>query len=293
MLLSRFPARGWEELRTRNGTVFGCVSEAPLAVPLVGDVNQNARICLFDAMRLERPPGDLRFLVILLVRNGASFDLLCPEFVEVLADAGDSEIDVSVKLEALMDSFIDPPLDHELVPPVSKAEAVIWDELNDEQKVAADAILGAVMDKSAQLMFLEGSAGTGKTFLVRHLLDTLRSRGTRCIVCATTGIAAVQYEGGVTMHALFKLGIDECSHDRFVSNSGRETPRATFLLSAQWIVIDEVSMLTRWVADRVSRVLNWLAEVDGMFGGVKRVFGGICSNCRRLSRISAWRSGRG
>jgi hypothetical protein len=93
-------------------------------------------------------------------------------------------------------------------------------------------------------------------------------------VCATTGIAAVQYDGGVTMHALFKLGIDECIDDIFVCNIGRATPHAAFLLAADLIVIDEVSMLTRSVAERASRVLNWLAGVDGMFWGMQMLFVG-------------------
>jgi hypothetical protein len=76
------------------------------------------------------------------------------------------------------------------------------------------------------------------------------------------------------MHALFKLGIDECIDDMFVCNIGRETPHAAFLLSAQLIVIDEVSMLTPWVAERASRVLNWLAEEDGIFGGLQMLFVG-------------------
>jgi predicted ribonuclease YlaK len=125
------------------------------------------------------------------VRNGANFDLLFPDFVAALADAGDSEIAVRVKLDAIMNSFLEPYLDHELRPPLSMTEAAIWDELNEEQKGAAGAIMGTVLDKSAQLIFLQGSAGTGKTFLVRHLLDILRSRGIRWIMCATPGIAAV------------------------------------------------------------------------------------------------------
>jgi hypothetical protein len=40
ILLRNFPARGWGELRTRNGILFGTFSEAALAVGLVGDVNQ-------------------------------------------------------------------------------------------------------------------------------------------------------------------------------------------------------------------------------------------------------------
>jgi hypothetical protein len=45
-------------------------------------------------------------------------------------------------------------------------------------------------------------------------------------------------------------------------------------LSANLIVIDEVSMLTPWVAERASRVMNWLADVDGIFGGIQVLFVG-------------------
>jgi hypothetical protein len=93
-------------------------------------------------------------------------------------------------------------------------------------------------------------------------------------VSATTGIAAVQYEGGVTLHGLLKLGIDKCADDGFVCNIGRDTAHATFLLTADLIVIDEVSMLTPWVAERASRVMNWIADVDGIFGGVQVLFVG-------------------
>jgi ATP-dependent exoDNAse (exonuclease V) beta subunit len=57
-------------------------------------------------------------------------------------------------------------------------------------------------------MFLEGAAGTGKTFTFAALVAVLRGEGQRCLICGTTGIAAVQYPGGCTLHSLFKLGID-------------------------------------------------------------------------------------
>jgi Cdc6-like AAA superfamily ATPase len=58
-------------------------------------------------------------------------------------------------------------------------------------------------------MFLQGPAGTGKTFTVKALINTLESCFKKCLICGTTGIAAVQYPGGTTLHSLFHLGIDE------------------------------------------------------------------------------------
>jgi hypothetical protein len=60
LLLRYFPARGFEDLRTRNGTVFPTFSEAALEVGLLDDVNENARIhvCLWDAVILNRSPAE-------------------------------------------------------------------------------------------------------------------------------------------------------------------------------------------------------------------------------------------
>jgi hypothetical protein len=68
------------------------------------------------------------------------------------------------------------------------------------------------------------------------------------------------------------LGIDECIDDRFVCNVGRDAPYATFPLMADWIGSDEVSMLAPWFAEREARVMNWLAGVEGIFGGVHVLF---------------------
>jgi ATP-dependent exoDNAse (exonuclease V) alpha subunit len=68
--------------------------------------------------------------------------------------------------------------------------------------------------------------------------------------------------------------IQESGSYQFVCNIGRNTPPANFLLDTDLIVVDEVSMLTPWVAERASRVLNWLAEFDGLLGGIQMLFVG-------------------
>jgi ATP-dependent DNA helicase PIF1 len=50
---------------------------------------------------------------------------------------------------------------------------------------------------SGKNVFLTGSAGTGKSFIVRELLKALPANST--VVTASTGIAAVNL-GGVTVH---------------------------------------------------------------------------------------------
>jgi hypothetical protein len=120
-------------------------------------------------------------------------------------------------------------------------------------------------------MFLQGSAGTGKTFTIKALINALQSHHKKCLTCGTTGIAAVQYPGGTILHSLFRLGIDEQSREDFRSNLGCCTPLARYILAADLIIIDKVSMLTPWVADRVSLTLQSISEYERIQFGGKRI----------------------
>jgi hypothetical protein len=100
------------------------------------------------------------------------------------------------------------------------------------------------MQKTDQLMFLQGSAGTEKTFTVKALIKALESTRKKCLICGTTGIPAVQHPGGTTLHSLFHLGTDEQSSGSFRSNVGRGTPPARHIITADLIIIVEVPMMT-------------------------------------------------
>jgi hypothetical protein len=83
------------------------------------------------------------------------------------------------------------------------------------------------------------------------LINLVQSHRKKCLICGTTGIAAVQYSGGTTLHPLFRLGIDEQCLGGFRSNIGRCTPLARYILAADLIIIDEVSILAPLVPNRI------------------------------------------
>jgi hypothetical protein len=98
--------------------------------------------------------------------------------------------------------------------------------LSPEQHSVASKMIKAVLHETHRLMFLQGSAGTRKTFIIKALINALQSHRKKCLICGTTGIAAVQYLGGTTFHSLLRLGIDEPSRGGFRSNIGCGTPLA-------------------------------------------------------------------
>ena len=69
--------------------------------------------------------------------------------------------------------------------------------------------------------FIDGPAGTGKTFLYNTLLANIRLHGDIAIAVASSGIAALLISDGRTAHSRFKipLKVDEFSTCNISCNS--------------------------------------------------------------------------
>jgi hypothetical protein len=269
LLLAKYPARSWKDLRTKDGIAFDNYQETVKYLGMISNVDDEARLAMVDAIEMNRPPSDLRFLFVQLspyVSNSADLER---EFWLSFFDLGDTDASVRRKLDRLRHPVNYWEFDNPAVDTVGGLEG-----LNREQLIVANEIVESVIEQRGQLFFLQGSAGTGKTFTVRAIIAELRQRGQRCLICATTGIAAVQYTNGSTVHALFKLGIDETAGSDFRCNIGRGTAHARYIASAHLIIIDEVSMLTLWVAHRVSLTLQSVCENELEFGGKSILFVG-------------------
>lgn len=143
--------------------------------------------------------------------------------------------------------------------------------LNDLQKYVVRNIYEKVINNfpdDPYLMFLQGRAGTGKTFTTNVIINVLRKKGYKILVTGTTGIAAAQYEKGMTCHSLFKLKLaKEDSENDYRYNIGYGTNRSKELLESNLIIIDEISMMniqTVFQIDYTLRTLVAYHEKQGM-----------------------------
>ena len=125
-------------------------------------------------------------------------------------------------------------------------------------------ICGAVMAGGNHAIF--GEAGTGKTSLVRILVDELRGSGRTVVCVAPTGIAAqnLGIEGAMTIHRAFRLP-DEMVEDAFAN------PTAPWLASLDVLVIDEISMVRSDVFSVMYGLLKRARGSQRPFGGVQVV----------------------
>ena len=70
------------------------------------------------------------------------------------------------------------------------------DTLNEEQRATYNEIMSSVDTEDGGLFFVDGPSGTGKTYLYRALLATIRSQKKIAMAIATSGVATSIMPGG-------------------------------------------------------------------------------------------------
>jgi len=116
---------------------------------------------------------------------------------------------------------------------------------------------------AGQNIFLTGKAGTGKTFIVKYLIEKLKAKGKKVIAIAPTGIAANNI-GGQTIHSMFSInpfGVGEYKTCNFLKGEKRR-----MLDLVDTIFIDEISMLRPDVLDAI----HWTLLKNGCDGLPKK-----------------------
>ena len=89
----------------------------------------------------------------------------------------------------------------------SESERLI-PHLNDDQRRVFEEVVNAVNNRQQKLLFVYGHGGTGKTFIWKTIISTLRSNGKIVLAVASSCIASLLLPTGRTAHSRFKVPID-------------------------------------------------------------------------------------
>ena len=137
-------------------------------------------------------------------------------------------------------------------------------------------------------LFLTGKAGTGKTTFLHRLREQLPKR---VVVCASTGIAAINAQG-VTLHSMFQLRFAPYIPETTFNNNQRRFSfpkhKVRLLRSIDVLVIDEVSMVRADVLDAVDSVLRRYRHRYKPFGGVQLLLIGDLQQLAPVVRQEDW-----
>lgn len=112
--------------------------------------------------------------------------------------------------------------------------------------------------KSGASFFLTGSAGTGKTFVLRRIIHELRLLGLKVAVSASTGCAAVAIRGN-TVHSISGVGIGKDSLP-FLRKKAQTRRMIKQLTQLDVLIIDEISMIDAFLFDKIEFMFSTARE---------------------------------
>lgn len=127
--------------------------------------------------------------------------------------------------------------------------------------------------KTGTSVFLTGSAGTGKTYVLNQYIDFLKQAGISYAVTASTGIAATHISG-MTIHSWSGLGVRDTLSAYDIDAISSKQYLYKRLTKTQVLIIDEISMLHANQLSMLDRLLREVRSWDAPFGGLQVVFCG-------------------
>lgn len=127
--------------------------------------------------------------------------------------------------------------------------------------------------KSGRNIFLTGSAGTGKTYVLNQYIHYLKDRKIPVAVTASTGIAAT-HMNGMTIHSWSGIGIKDSISLANLNFLRQKKYMRDKMEEVKVLIIDEISMLHRKQLDLVNEVLQYFKGNTLPFGGIQVVFSG-------------------
>ncbi|MDD3972223.1 MAG: AAA family ATPase [Clostridia bacterium] len=127
--------------------------------------------------------------------------------------------------------------------------------------------------KTGVNVYLTGSAGSGKTYLLNKYIKYLESHGVPVAVTASTGIAAT-HMNGMTIHSWSGLGIKDHLDERELEKLEERKYLWKRFDKARVLIIDEISMLEGKQLEMVERICRRFKRNDKPFGGLQVILSG-------------------
>ncbi|KAL0280093.1 UNVERIFIED_CONTAM: hypothetical protein PYX00_001485 [Menopon gallinae] len=141
---------------------------------------------------------------------------------------------------------------------------IVQQSLSKEQKVVLQAA------KDGHNIFFTGSAGTGKSHLLKSIASALPPDVT--FATASTAMAASQI-GGTTLHQFAGIGMGQGSVQHLVSLASRPGAQAVWK-KCQHLIIDEISMVHGDFFEKLEYIARKIRKNEKPFGGIQLILCG-------------------
>mmetsp|Transcript_33576 Transcript_33576/g.32054 ORF Transcript_33576/g.32054 Transcript_33576/m.32054 type:complete len:659 (+) Transcript_33576:83-2059(+) len=207
-----------------------------------------------------------------------------PEILDILSGGiGSSGTDSSVLATSITDSSSPPILSSYYTNTLEREEIIAapsWISLSSlsvEQQHAAQIVL------SGQNVFITGSAGTGKSYLLKYIVQEMRrkfeemaesddtiSARESVVITAPTGVAAINV-GGCTIHSFAGIGLGEGTSTYLKNKVLRNSNALKRWQNCKVLIIDEVSMLSTALFEVLDLIARTAKRSNKPFGGLQLI----------------------
>ncbi|KTW27996.1 hypothetical protein T552_01860 [Pneumocystis carinii B80] len=144
--------------------------------------------------------------------------------------------------------------------------------LSEEQKTVLKIIV-----EERESIFFTGSAGTGKSVLLREIIASLRKKYAkepdRVAITASTGLAACNI-GGVTLHSYAGIGLGRDSWEDLCKKIRKNKKCLSRWLRTKVLIIDEISMVDAELFDKLENIARKIRNNENPFGGIQMIVTG-------------------
>jgi len=138
--------------------------------------------------------------------------------------------------------------------------------LNELQQKAFDLLI------KGKSIFMTGAGGTGKSFLIDIFRNNCRGFK-RIAITSTTGVSALLVKG-TTLHSFLGIGIGKASNEILYKKIIKNSRYKNRWIETDILIIDEISMLSAELFDKLECLARLIRKNDKPFGGIQLVLTG-------------------
>jgi ATP-dependent DNA helicase PIF1 len=129
--------------------------------------------------------------------------------------------------------------------------------------------------KQGNNIFVTGPGGTGKTFLIKQMVQYMKINGKKFQVCAMTGCAAVLLQNGArTLHSWAGMGLANGPIPQIMQKITKNKNAMQKWYDTDILIVDEVSMMSKKIFELIESLARQLKKHDKPFGGMQVIFTG-------------------
>eukprot|EP00794_Sanderia_malayensis_P001007 gene1007-biopygen253 len=320
ILLHRKGPTSFEDIRTVDGVTHDTLKNAARAISLLEDDAEHR--CFLQDAAIINMPAQIRqlFATLILFQTPNDIHALFTEFQQDMADdyirhdelkdpnatfqqqhihmcLGEIQKNLNIHGKSLQDFPEMPQLPAAYAQPQQANDEINIEQereqgqqrlqqLNPEQLHIHNTVVQTIETQSADnCFFLDGPAGTGKTFLYNTLVQNLQASGHKVKCVAYSGIAATLLIHSRTAHSTFQIPIPLLVNS--TCNVKAQSLRAQQLQDTTLFAWDKASMIPATALKAVDHLLKDITKVQKPFGGKYFMLGSDLYKYCQSSRMRA------